>query len=125
MHERVWEVLSTYDLFFLPTRGENFWPVILESMLAGTPVLLSNTTPWRDLESLGIGWDLPLASEGAFISAIQSVAGMRTDLPAWRSRARKYALERCSDLTVLAANQHLFLTAIDRHNAPPGVASCD
>lgn len=43
---KVPEVLATFDLFFLPTRGENFGHVILEALCAGTPVLISDQTPW-------------------------------------------------------------------------------
>ena len=38
-------MFQEYDLLFLPTKGENFGHVILESMSAGTPVLISDTTP--------------------------------------------------------------------------------
>ena len=44
------EVVSTfgmYDLFVFPTLGENFGHVVFESLSAGTPVLMSNTTPWK------------------------------------------------------------------------------
>lgn len=45
-HQDVGDVFSSYDLFAFPTRGENFGHVIFESLFAGTPVLLSNCTPW-------------------------------------------------------------------------------
>lgn len=38
---------TRYDLFVFPTRGENFGHVIFEALCAGTPVLLSDRTPWR------------------------------------------------------------------------------
>lgn len=41
--------LAEYDLFFLPTLGENFGHVIAEALSSGLPVLISDTTPWRDL----------------------------------------------------------------------------
>lgn len=46
--ESVPEVMAAYDLFFFPTRGENFGHVILEALSAGTPVLISDRTPWVD-----------------------------------------------------------------------------
>lgn len=39
--------LSSYHFFLLPSGGENFCFAILESLLAGTPVLISDMTPWR------------------------------------------------------------------------------
>ena len=54
------DTISQYHFLFLPTRGENFGYVILESFMAGRPVLISDKTPWRDLEKKKAGFDLPL-----------------------------------------------------------------
>ena len=35
-----------HDLFVFPTLGENFGHVIYESLMCGTPVLVSDNTPW-------------------------------------------------------------------------------
>lgn len=50
---------NNHFLFFL-THGENFGHVIVESLMSGTPVILSDQTPWIDLENKGVGWDLSL-----------------------------------------------------------------
>lgn len=42
----VMNTLSKYDLFVLPTLGENFGQAIFESLKSGTPVLISDNTPW-------------------------------------------------------------------------------
>ena len=59
LQSNVVSVLSKYDLYLLPTLGENFGHTIYESLSASTPVLVSDKTPWRgeDFESL---WDLSL-----------------------------------------------------------------
>lgn len=44
--EKVAEVFSLNDVFVFPTHGENFGHVIYESLSAGTPVILSDQTPW-------------------------------------------------------------------------------
>jgi glycosyltransferase involved in cell wall biosynthesis len=51
---KVQEVFSQYNLFAFPTRGENFGHVILESLSAGTPVLLSDKTLWQTDKLLGV-----------------------------------------------------------------------
>lgn len=108
-HDRVGEVFGDYDLFFFPTRGENFGHVILESMLAGTPVLLADTTPWRELQTLGVGWDLPLDDRSAFVQAIETAATRDPDdYAAWRTRVHAYARQRQADPSVVDANRRLF-----------------
>ncbi|MCU4165550.1 glycosyltransferase family 4 protein [Carboxylicivirga caseinilyticus] len=56
----VGETIQKYHALYLPTRGENFGHVILESFMAGRPVLISDQTPWRGLEKQYCGWDISL-----------------------------------------------------------------
>lgn len=39
---------AAHDIFAFPTHGENFGHVIFEALRAGTPVLLSDQTPWKN-----------------------------------------------------------------------------
>ena len=48
-HNKIYEVFSKYDLFFLPTFSENYGHVIVEAMQSGCIVLLSDQTPWNDI----------------------------------------------------------------------------
>lgn len=70
--ERVKETFSEYDLFLFPTRGENYGHVIAESLSAGTPILLSNKTPWRKLEENNLGWVLPIEHPELFSECIEN-----------------------------------------------------
>ncbi|WP_414901953.1 glycosyltransferase [Sphingomonas flavalba] len=65
-HDAVLDTLSGYDFFFFPTLGENFGHVIAEALAVGLPVLISDQTPWRDLQAKGVGADLPLDQPEAF-----------------------------------------------------------
>ncbi|MBS1680696.1 MAG: glycosyltransferase family 4 protein [Bacteroidetes bacterium] len=47
--------LSEYDLFILPSKGENFGHAIYEALSVGTPVLLSKYTPWGDVQMKNAG----------------------------------------------------------------------
>jgi glycosyltransferase involved in cell wall biosynthesis len=67
-------ILAQYHLFYLPTKGENFGHAIFESLSVGTPVLLSDKTPWRNLEAVKAGWDLSLESPSQFTEVIVSLA---------------------------------------------------
>lgn len=108
-HARVPETLAAHDLFFLPTRGENYGHVIHEALAAGVPVLISDQTPWRRLESLGIGWDLPLDVADSFRKVIESQAALGVEtVAAQRQRAKDYAKAIARDGQVLDANLALF-----------------
>jgi glycosyltransferase involved in cell wall biosynthesis len=63
-----------HHLFILPTTGENFGHAIFESFLSGRPVLISDQTPWQDLENAAVGWDISLDKKDAFITAIDTAA---------------------------------------------------
>lgn len=59
-NEKVIATLSKYDLFYFPTKSENYGHVISEALQASIPVLISDQTPWKDLETKKLGWDYPL-----------------------------------------------------------------
>lgn len=67
-------LLQHHHLFVLPTKGENFGHAIFESLLCGRPVLISDQTPWLQLENIKIGWDFPLDQPSGFIEAIETAA---------------------------------------------------
>ena len=92
---KVVSTLARQDLFFLPTLGENFGHAIVDALLAGTPVLLSDRTPWRGFAAKGAGWDLPLEDKAAFIAAIRSFGGLGPDAELrMRQAARAYIEEK-------------------------------
>lgn len=65
--------LSQYHLFFLPTKGENFGHAIVEAMRVGLLPLISNKTPWTNLETHQAGFSLSLEERETFALAIQKV----------------------------------------------------
>ncbi len=71
--------LSSSHLFVSTTHGENFGHSIFESFLSGRPVLISDQTPWQNLQSAGIGWELPLNNPGAFINALETAAAWKQE----------------------------------------------
>lgn len=113
--------MAEHDLFFLPTLGENYGHVIAESLAVGTPVLISDTTPWRGLAELGIGDDLPLADSTAFVDAIERAATLSPKASlARRERASAYARERHRSVADIEANVRLFAMALTADNASNG-----
>ena len=68
--EKIQPYRENCHLFFSSTKGENYGHSIAESILSGMPVIITNTTAWKDLEVLGIGWDVEWTKEG-FQNAIE------------------------------------------------------
>ena len=60
LHEEVLSTIFNYHFFVLPTLGENFGHVFVEALAAGCPLIISDRTPWVELETKKIGWDIPL-----------------------------------------------------------------
>ncbi len=99
--------LAGQDLFFLPTLGENYGHAIIDSLLAGTPVLISDQTPWRGLEARRAGWDLPLGDPAPFAAALAAMAAAGpAERRALRIGARAYgeaALDTARTIQMTAA----------------------
>jgi glycosyltransferase involved in cell wall biosynthesis len=111
-HREVFNIFGAHDLFLFPTLGENYGHVVMESLSAGTPVLISNTTPWINLEKLNVGWDLPLSREGEFIKKIQYVSNLSSeDRALWRCKIASYAKTVIDDNGVTESNKYLFCFA--------------
>lgn len=77
--EDVRKTFSKYDLFFFPTHNENYGHVINESLSVGTSVLISNNTPWRELDSNGLGWDFSLEENDLFVEVIEDFSKLSSD----------------------------------------------
>jgi glycosyltransferase involved in cell wall biosynthesis len=90
--DEVNEKLADNHFFILPTHGENFGYAIFESFAAGRPVIISDQTPWRDLEIQKAGFDLPLSEPEKFIEAIEAAAKMdQSEYDIWCTGAHHYA----------------------------------
>jgi glycosyltransferase involved in cell wall biosynthesis len=115
-HEKIIETFKSYDLFFFPTSGENFGHVIIESMLAGTPVLIANTTPWRNLGAKGAGWDLPLDNPNLFIEKINTLSSMDPlEFLKLRASTYQFAKSVIANSSSYIANRQLFQNALNNN----------
>lgn len=70
------KTISEYHALLLPTLNENYGHSIVESLLTGCPVIISDQTPWNDLENFGAGYAVPLHQKEKFIAAIINMAEM-------------------------------------------------
>ena len=107
--------LSAYDMFFMPTKGENYGHVIAEALCAGLPILIADTTPWRNLQEQGIGWDLPLNDPNAFSTAIDQLALMPAEQHVqMRETVLAWAKNKFSQRDAIDANIAMFRYAYEK-----------
>ena len=69
-HEKTVEIMFDYHFFILPTLGENFGHVFVEALAAGCPLIISDRTPWLDLQKDEIGWVLSLEDKNEWIKIL-------------------------------------------------------
>lgn len=100
--------LAEYDVLLFPTLGESFGHVVLESLLAGVPVLISDRTPWCGLQAIGAGWDLPLERRSAWVEVLERCRGWdQQEWRRWSERAREAGREYARNPDVLTRNRTL------------------
>ncbi len=68
--------LKEHHVLVLPTQGENFGHAIYESLSVARPVIISDQTPWLNLEKHDAGWDIPLKNKEQFLQKIEHVASL-------------------------------------------------
>lgn len=103
---------ADYDLFAFPTHGENFGHVIFEALRAGTPVLLSDRTPWK-ADGSGAISAIPFANAGSWSAHLKSVAEKTVDEKLeLRRAARATAEDFAKDPEIALKNLSLFLAVM-------------
>lgn len=107
--------MNSYDAFLFPTYGENYGHAIVESMLVGLPLIISDQTPWTDLAVKGIGWDLALSDCKGFQNAIYELADMDVD-SYFNKRLfiKKWAENEFFSTRAVDETINLFLFSLDR-----------
>jgi glycosyltransferase involved in cell wall biosynthesis len=71
---QVMPLIQQHHLYCLPTQGENFGHSIFESFMIGRPVLISNKTPWLNLNTKKAGWDVNIIEQNSFETFIEEAA---------------------------------------------------
>lgn len=70
-HEHIMNIFKENHVFLFPTLGENFGHVISEALIGGCPVIISDQTPWLDLEENKVGWAIDLKNDEKFSMVLQ------------------------------------------------------
>jgi glycosyltransferase involved in cell wall biosynthesis len=113
--EEILPTLARYDALFMPSQNESFGYAILESLAAGCPVVISDHTPWRNLQLAGVGYDLPLHNPAAFHAALKELRDMdEVAHTKMRERAREYARPKLEAAQIKADCLALYKAALER-----------
>lgn len=93
-HQDIHPILQKSDFFYLLTQGENFGHAIFEALALGKPVIISDQTPWRHLESRKAGWEINLQDSEALILALNTAVQMSNEVyQEWSEGAYQCALD--------------------------------
>ncbi len=106
--EELTEFYENAHLFFLPTRGENYGHAIAEALSYGIPVVISDHTPWKNLEEANAG-------KASSLNPIKLIEGLNfflnlnpDEYQRWSIGATKYAKHHVNSPETLAQNKTLF-----------------
>lgn len=82
---------ASYHFMVLPTLHENYGHVIAESLSCGCPVIISENTPWTNLESNTAGFSIDIADSRLWTQKIEKCAQMNAhEYASFKDGARKY-----------------------------------
>ena len=102
-YDKVPGKLFEYHFFVLPTVGENFGHVFIEALAAGCPLVISDRTPWLELEEKNVGWDLPLEEPQRWLETINHCINLnQANYSKLSANAREYAVRWLLDPKVEA-----------------------
>jgi len=108
--EKVPALLQNYHFMFMPTRGENFGHIILEAMSNACPVIISDQTPWKDLEKVNAGFSLSLTDPKFFIDVLaRSCAMSQQEYDVFSAGAFAAGKAFATNMQLIEQNRDLFL----------------
>lgn len=100
-HSEVHDIFAHHDAFLFPTFSENYGHVIAEALQNGCIPIISDQTPWTDINQANAGWAISLDEENRFVSAINSLAQADEEqMINYRTNIKKY-VELKMDLNAL------------------------
>lgn len=97
--EDVVDRLKEFHVFLFPTFGENYGHVIQEALSAGCACVISDQTPWKDLEKNNLGYVISIHDYTKFRYAINKYASLSND-----------------ELNILANDIHNYAVAVSNNS---------
>lgn len=73
------DVFAKANFMLLPTKHENFGHVIIESWANGCPVIISDNTPWKELQSKKLGWEIDISNLNRYYAVVQESVELKNE----------------------------------------------
>ncbi len=106
--EQIRKALSDAHFLLMLSEGENFGHSILEALSEGVPVIISDRTPWRNLEDKKAGFDLPLEDRPAFVRTLDRALAMDgSEWQEWSAGASALAFEYADNESNVEASRKM------------------
>ncbi|MFT3846493.1 MAG: glycosyltransferase family 4 protein [Lacibacter sp.] len=103
------EAMKKFQVFIMPSKSENFGHAILEALSAGKPVITTNTTPFKNLQSYKAGYTVSPDRTDELAAAIVFFAGMKEEeFHLYSSNAVSFAAGFSNLSAVQNQYRHLF-----------------
>ena len=109
-HDEITKVLSNYHMFFMPTVGENYGHSIAEALCCGVPVIISDKTPWTDINDNNCGAALGLSNLEKFADVINEYVSMNdTDYRNMSKSAKEYISRKTNTANTIKQYCNMFV----------------
>ncbi len=105
----VLDVFSNNDIFLFPTKGENFGHVIYEALAVGCIPIISDQTPWQNLEEYECGFVCKLSQIESFRKSIMRAKENVEYFNQLKKNAIKYAEKKYTESIEKSGYKKLFI----------------
>ncbi|SFI04076.1 Glycosyltransferase involved in cell wall bisynthesis [Pseudobutyrivibrio sp. OR37] len=103
------DIFSKYDIFMFPTKGENYGHVVFEALASGCIPVISNKTPWSDIEQYHCGKIVDLDDNEQFRKSIKYYMNMSDEqLLVTKKMALDYAEKKMIDAIACSGYENIF-----------------